>query len=257
MRLLIVEDELLLVKQLKSLVLALEPRAEVVASTNSITSTVAWLQQNSAPDLILMDIELADGQCFEIFNRFPVDSPVIFTTAYDEFALRAFKVNSVDYLLKPVKEAELRNAINKWKSTIAKKGNDVSASRIDELIDELRSLAMPTSYRNRFLVKQGQKMVSISANDVAFFYAKNTLNFLVTRMKQKFVIDYTLDELEQAVDPKQFFRANRQYIISHDIIATIHPWFNGKVKIESSLPVEDDIIISRDKAPLFKDWLGE
>jgi two-component system LytT family response regulator len=256
MKLLIVEDELLLAKQLKSMLLVLEPQSEILAHTNSIESTVDWLRQHAAPDLILMDIELADGQCFEIFSQFPVHSPVIFTTAYDEFALRAFKVNSVDYLLKPIKETELRHALNKWKATHAGKPNVVPSTRIEALIDELRSVASPAAYRDRFLVKQGQKMLSVSTNDIAFFYAKNTLNFLVMRTGQKYVLDYTLDELQQALDPKAFFRANRQYIIAHEIISTIHPWFNGKIKVESIVPPEEAIIISRDKAPLFKEWLG-
>lgn len=251
MKLLIVEDEALLAKQLIIMVRALQPNSEVAAHTNSIESTVQWLQQNSAPDLILMDIELADGQCFEIFEQVEVRSPVIFTTAYDEYALRAFKVNSVDYLLKPVKEEELHNAINKWKSGVA-----AASMQIKTLIQELKNPASTTKYRDRFLVKQGQKLVSVAVAEIAYFCAKNTLAFLVTRKGQKFVIDYTLDELADLVDPGCFFRANRQYIIAQEIVLAIHPWLNGKVKLDLAVPVEEAVVISRDKAPLFKEWMG-
>jgi two-component system, LytTR family, response regulator LytT len=257
MKLLIVEDEALLAKALKNMVLAIEPHSEIAGHTNSIESTVQWLQEHDAPDLILMDIELADGQCFEIFNRVPVQSPVIFTTAYDEYTLRAFKVNSVDYLLKPIKETELRAAITKWKTLHAEKTAAGTAVQLDKLLTELKKTALTSDYRDRFLVKQGQKMLSVLTADIAYFCAKNTLTFLVTKAKQKFVVDYTLDELEQVLNPKHFFRANRQYIVAHDLITAIHPWFNGKVKADVAVPVEDDLIISRDKAPLFKAWLGE
>ena len=256
MNVLIVEDEALLATGLKRMVQAIEPQSQLVGHTNSIESTVDWLKQHTAPDIILMDIELADGQCFEIFNQVPVQSSVIFTTAYDEYALRAFKVNSVDYLLKPVKETELRDAFHKWKTVHASKVPVSQAIQLETVLSALKKVTVATEYRERFLVKQGQKMVSVPAADIACFYARNTLNFLVTKTRQKFVLDYTLDELEQELHPKQFFRANRQYILAHDSIAVVHPWFNGKVKADLTIPAEEDIVISRDKAPLFKEWLG-
>lgn len=253
MKLLIVEDEMLLAKQLRSTVTKLEPQAEVAAHTNSIETTVEWLQTHAAPDLILMDIELADGQCFEIFNQVSIKSPVIFTTAYDEYALRAFKVNSIDYLLKPIQEQELQAALNKWKELQKMATGNIQVSNMEALVRELKKAG---AYRDRFLVKQGQKMLSVNTSDIAYFCSKHTLTYLVTKSKQKFVVDYPLDEVEQSLDPKQFFRANRQFIISHDMINAIHPWFNGKLKIDLQLPVDDEVVISRDKAPLFKAWMG-
>lgn len=256
MRLLIVEDERLLAQQLTRLLMDLEPGAQIVGQTGSIEATLEWLNNNAAPDLILMDIELADGQCFEIFNRFPVKSPVIFTTAYDEYALRAFKVNSIDYLLKPIKMEDLRSALNKWKELRSATAGSRPLADIQALVNDLVSAREAKVYRDRFLVKQGQKMISVNTGDVAFFNAKNTLNFLHTRSKQKFLLDYTLDQVEQLVPPKTFFRANRQYILAHDIIKAFHPWFNGKLKVETTIPMEEEIIISREKAPQFRAWMG-
>ncbi len=252
MRLLIVEDEQLLARQLTKLVLTLEPEMEIAGQTNSIETTVEWLNNNEAPDLVLMDIELADGQCFEIFNQFRVKSPVIFTTAYDEYVLRAFKVNSIDYLLKPIKPAELRSALDKWKELTAVQPMNGLRFLLNDLIKARDS----ESYRKRFLVKKGQQMISVDTSEIAFFTAKNTLNYITTKSKQRFLLDYTLDDVEQLVEPSHFFRANRQFILAHDVISAFHPWFNGKLKVETRLPTEDDIIISREKAPQFREWMG-
>jgi two-component system, LytTR family, response regulator LytT len=253
MKVLIVEDEVLLARQLKNLLLALEPGLEIAGQTNSIDTTVQWLQQNGAPELIFMDIELADGQCFEIFSQVKVKSPVIFTTAYDEFALRAFKVNSIDYLLKPISSLELRKALDKWRELY--NANQQTVIPVESLVKQLQT-AVASNYRDRFLVKQGQKMLSVNASDIAYFFARNALSFLITRSNQKYVIEYTLDDIEQFIHPKQFFRANRQFILAHDMIIAIHPWFNGKLKLDIKLPTDSEILISREKAPIFKEWMG-
>ena len=255
MNLLVVEDEGLLARQLITLVTTLEPQAQVVGQTASIENTLEWLTVNPAPDLVFMDIELADGQCFEIFNRFPVKSPVIFTTAYDEYALRAFKVNSIDYLLKPVQVDDLRATLAKWRDLQVPAALP-SMAGITAVVNDLVKERERSTYRDRFLVKQGQKMLSVNTADVAFFLAKNTLNFLTTRSRQKFLLDYTLDQVEALVPPRDFFRANRQFIIAHDIITAFHPWFNGKLKVDISLPLDEELIISREKAPLFREWMG-
>jgi two-component system LytT family response regulator len=253
MRLLVVEDEQLLARQLIKLVKELRPNSEFAGQTNSIESTVEWLTQNEKPDLILMDIELADGQCFSIFQKVDISSPVIFTTAYDEFALKAFTVNSIDYLLKPIKKEDLKRALNKYDLFTSDK-RSFALKSIKSFVEKM--VLNPTQYRERFLVKQGQKMLSIPIEDIAFFSAKNTLNFIHTKSKQKFVIDYTLDEIEEMVQPNDFFRANRQFILSQKIITEINPWFNGKLKIEINIPIEEEIVISREKASMFKEWMG-
>jgi two-component system, LytTR family, response regulator LytT len=168
MKILIVEDEELAVKKLQKTLLSIDRMVEVVGVTDSIKSTVEFLKQNSAPDLILMDIELADGQSFEVFNMVPVKNPVIFITSYDEYALKAFKVNSVDYLLKPVQKDELEAALNKYKELNAA-DNSKNSSDINNLIKELQTKLQPKEYRKRFLVKQAQKLVSIEVDDIAYF----------------------------------------------------------------------------------------
>jgi len=252
MHILIVEDESLLVKHLVKLLADVEPAAQVAGSTNSIASTVAWLSTHDKPDLILMDIELADGQSFEIFEKMEVKSPVIFTTAYDEYALRAFKVSSIDYLLKPVKETDLKRALDKLKHL---RGPGEQPG-IQNVLDEMRRMKTST-YRERILVKAGQKMISVPMDDVGMFFTNKSLNYLLTKTKQKYIVDQTLDEIEGSLDPKKFFRANRQHILAHNAITVVHPWFNGKLKVEINLPTEEPVVISRDKASVFKEWLGE
>ena len=256
MRIVIVEDENLLAKKLQKMVLELEPTAEITAITNSITSTLTWLQLNGCPDLFLMDIELADGQSFEIFKQVDIKCPIIFTTAYDEFALKAFKVSSIDYLLKPIKLEELRAAINKYHfvsgATAASAG-----MQLNNLLLALRKMPSSKNFRDRFLVKLGQKSVSIPMDEIAFFYTEKGVNYLLTDGKRKYIIDYTLDEIEKSVDPGKFFRANRQFILSSTATSAVLPWFNGKLKIETDPPHEEHIIISREKANDFRKWMGE
>jgi two-component system, LytTR family, response regulator LytT len=256
MKVLIVEDENLLAKQLTNLLGAVAPEAEIVGRTTSIQGTVQWLSTNISPELIFMDIELADGQCFDIFTQTVIKTPVIFTTAYDEYTLQAFKVNSVDYLLKPIKENELIAALAKYKELHTQPATLPVTLDMATLLQQLNKVNQE-DYKARFLVKNRQKMHSINTEDIAYFCAKNTLNFLVTKSNQKYVVDYTLDEIEALVNPKQFFRANRQFILAHDVIQAVHAWFNGKLKVELTIKTDDEIIISREKAPLFRSWLGE
>lgn len=253
MRILIVEDEMLLAKRLHKMILALEPGAEIAGMTNSVEDTVLWLQQNNAPDLVMMDIELADGQSFDVFKRTPLKSPVIFTTAYDEYAIRAFKVNSIDYLLKPIKEEDLKNALEKFRQS-GYVQQHLSMANLLEKIEQLNKLS---SLRSRFLVKQGQKMISIEISEVAYVFSENKFTYIRTHQNQKYIIDLTLDALEQELPHKDFFRANRQYILSNRSVVSIHTWFNQKLKVEVSPATEEHVIISRDKANAFKAWMGE
>ena len=253
MRILIVEDETLLAKGLQKLLLAIEPGAQVCGVTQSVVETVQWLRQNPAPDLVLMDIELADGQSFDIFKQVELNAPIIFTTAYDEFAIKAFKVNSIDYLLKPIKENELRHAIEKFKNA----GKMQDSISIRNLLQKLEQLNKPTGYRNRFLVKKGQKMLSMDISDVAYIFSENKCSFIRTHQNQKYIVDIPLDVLEKELSPHQFFRANRQYIVTSKAVISIHQWFNQKLKVELKPETDEHIIISRDKANVFRAWMGE
>lgn len=250
MHILIVEDENLLAKQLRKIIVSIYPRAELNI-TASISETVQWLSANEQPDLIFMDIELADGQSFEIFEQVPVKSPVIFTTAYDEYALKAFKVNSIDYILKPIKSEDVKTALYKLEDLRHSAEPDATYQAIRNIYNRKGN-----EVRERILVKQGQKMITIHCDDVSYFISKNTVTFFITKDQKKYIIDYTLDQLEQSLDPNKFFRVNRQYIIAYTVVRSMHQWFNRKLKVELILPLETPIIVSRDKAPLLKDWLG-
>lgn len=258
MKILIVEDEDLAVKKLQKTLHAVDESAEVVAVTDSIKGTVDWLQTNTGPDLILMDIELADGQSFEIFNLIQVKTPVIFTTSYDEYALKAFKVNSIDYLLKPIQKEELQAALEKFREVTAivspEAGSDVN---IGNLIKELQQKLQPKEYRKRFLVKQAQKLVSIDVTDIAYFYSDGRLNFFKTCDNKKYVVDYTMDELEDMLDPDKYFRTSRSFYVSVNCIDQIHDYFGNRLLLNLAPAVDKEVLVSREKVMDFKKWMGK
>jgi two-component system, LytTR family, response regulator LytT len=254
MNILIVEDEELAQKKLQKTLGAVDASAKVVGITDSIQSTVGWLQSNPAVDLILMDIELADGQSFEIFNLVPVNAPVIFTTSYDEYALKAFKVNSVDYLLKPVQTEDLQTALDKYKKLSAAKGADVN---IESLVKQIQQQMQPKEYRKRFLVKLAQKLISVEVGDIAYFYSDGRLNFFKTRDNKKFVVDYTMDELEDMLDPETFFRISRSFYVSIDAIEKIEDYFGNRLILTLKPVVDKEALVSREKVSDFKKWMGK
>ncbi|WP_224995753.1 LytTR family DNA-binding domain-containing protein [Cesiribacter sp. SM1] len=260
MNLVIVEDESIAARRIQKMVQALEPGSNVLAVLDSVAGVVKWLQQHPAPDLLLLDIELVDGQSFEIFTQVEVTCPVIFTTAYDEYAIRAFKVNSIDYLLKPIQEKELQQSLQKFRNL--KKvfaGTEPVLVNIELLLQELQQQRNHTvsSRRDRILVKQGQRMLPLTTTEAAYFFTRDKLNYVRTRSNQQYLLDYTLDELEKSLNPKNFFRANRQYIIEFSSVVRVHQYFNSKLKVELTPKPEEDVVISREKAADFRHWLGE
>lgn len=254
MKVLIVEDEELAVRKLQKTLAAVDDSIEVMGVTDSIRETVNWLQENPTPDLILMDIELADGQSFEIFKLTEVKSPVIFTTSYDEFALKAFKVNSVDYLLKPVQQEELQAALEKYRKMKQEKSNDIS---LDHLVRELQQKLQPREYRKRFLVKHGQKLVSVEVEDIAYFYSDGRLNFFKTTDNRKFVVDYTMDELEEMLNPDDYFRISRSFYVSVNSIDKIEDYFGNRLILQLKPAVDKEALVSREKVSEFKKWMGK
>ena len=235
----------------------------------SIEAAVTYLRQSPRPDLILLDIELSDGQSFEIFSQVNVTSPVIFTTAYDEYARRAFEVNSVDYLLKPIEEASLRKALDKFRQLRQTYGGSQTVMvPIDELLRQINQYQRPNGYgadypdqhrpvRDRFLVHMGQRLLPIDVSEVAYFFSANKLTYLKTHADKQYALDYSLDELEHSLDPRQFYRANRQFIVGHKSVQKIHLYFTSKLKVDLSPTADEDVIISREKAMAFRRWLGE
>lgn len=258
MKILIVEDEELAVKKLQKTLFSVDESAEVVGVTDSIKGTVEWLQNSPSPDLVLMDIELADGQSFEIFNLVEVKVPVIFTTSYDEYALKAFKVNSIDYLLKPIQKEELQAAIEKFKHRAPTPHTEGKQDlNIDNLIKELQQKLQPKEYRKRFLVKQAQKLVSIDVADIAYFYSDGRLNFFKTCDNKKYVVDYTMDELEDMLDPDKYFRTSRSFYVSVNCIDQIHDYFGNRLLLHLSPSVDKEVLVSREKVMDFKKWMGK
>lgn len=254
MDILIIEDEQLGAEKLARLIKSIDESIQIVGNTRSIKSSVEWLMEHEHPDIILMDIELTDGQSFEIFSHLSIKSMVIFTTSYDEYALQAFKVNSVDYLLKPIKKEELKNALDKFQEWQVKFSSP--AINIQQLINGLKQ-QQSKSWRARFLVKQGQKLVSIETSEIAYLYAEGRLSYFITWDKQKYVLDYTIEELEEMLDPQQFYRANRAFLIHIKSVSQIHPYFNSKLKLDLQPATDKEVLISREKAAEFKDWMGK
>ncbi|WP_338876273.1 LytTR family DNA-binding domain-containing protein [Spirosoma sp. SC4-14] len=258
MNLLIIEDEPLAARQLQTMVLDYDPTVTVLAILDSVETSVGWFQSHPQPDLLLADIELVDGQSFDIFARVAVKCPIIFTTAYDEYALNAFQVHSVDYLLKPIDEAALRRSLAKWGEWQHRYGPVHPALDLGQLLATLRASPPPApDYRDRFLLKQGARLVPVDVADMAYFFTRERLTFVQMWDGRTMLMDYALDELGEKLNPKQFFRANRQFILSVKAVGRVHLHFNGRLKVDLNPPIEEDVFISRDRAGEFRAWLGE
>ncbi|UYZ63527.1 LytR/AlgR family response regulator transcription factor [Hymenobacter weizhouensis] len=260
MLVLLLEDEYPAAERLQRVLRQAAPDAQVAAVLDSVAGALQWLEQNPAPDLILSDIQLADGLSLEVFEQTVVRSPVIFTTAYDAYAIRAFKANSVDYLLKPVKLAELTAALTKlreWRTLTpaAPAAAPDSAQRLERLLDSLPRPAR--QYKTRFLVRQGEQLLPLPATQVAWFQSRHETTTLATQDGRRFVIDYTLEQLEQLLDPRQFFRLNRQFLAQLPAVQRLHPHFNGKLKLDLHPAPTDEVLVSREKATALKQWLEE
>ncbi|MEZ4960394.1 MAG: LytTR family DNA-binding domain-containing protein [Saprospiraceae bacterium] len=259
MQVLIVEDEPLAVKKLTRLLSEVAFDVKVAGTAGSIRATVEWLEANPAPDLIFLDIELSDGQSFEIFQRTKVKSPIIFVTSYDEFALQAFKVNSVDYLLKPVQREDLEAAINKFrelKHQYARDVNPISAN-IENLLMSLTGGAATKEYRSRFLVKHLQKFVSVEVGDIAYFWSEGRVNFFKTKEGQRYLVEYTMEEIEAMLNPRDWFRVSRQFIVSVPSVNEIHPYFNNRLRLHLKPQEPEEVTVSRERVADFKVWLGK
>lgn len=250
MKILIIEDEPLVAKGLENLVLRLEPTATMVGVVSSVEGARKWFGEHTPPDLILSDIQLSDGISFEIFETLHLHCPVIFTTAYDEYAIRAFKLNSIDYLLKPVDEKDLQRALTKYK-------NFTSEVILGDQLKTLLSQWTHSSkkYKDRFLTLHRNTLVPVMVEEVAFFH-KEELIYLHTMSNERYISDHqTLDEIESLVDPAKFFRVNRQYIIHIQTVARIKTTHKG-LSVQLKAPFNTELDISREKATAFKEWVG-
>lgn len=255
MNVLIIEDEPYAQNELKRLLRNSEFDILVLDCIDSVEDSVLYLESNNAPDLIFMDIQLSDGLSFEVFKQVTVTTPVIFTTAYDEYAIRAFKVNSVDYLLKPIKQSELNDALNKFKIF----GNQFSGVQPTLKLDQIQQLLNlnRTAYKNRFIARVGDQIKHVDVKDVAYFRAEDNEVMLITSNNNKYVIEYSLDRLISILDPYEFFRANRSYIVTVKSIAKISKYFNSRLHLELVPQSEDTVLISRVKVPEFLNWMDK
>lgn len=258
MRTLIIEDEKAAVRNLCALLQEVYPDAKVVGTIDTIADTLEWFAENEMPDLIFMDIHLADGSAFEIFEHIEIQSPIIFTTAYDEYALKAFKVNSIDYLLKPIGQSDIKRALQKLSSfkTEVPTGGNINYN--EELAILLRQLKRTESYRTHFLVPaKGDRLLPVSINDIHLFYIKESQVKLVLKDGSEHQITQNLDELTESLNPNLFFRANRQFLISREAIKDISLWFNSRLSINLKHAIgEEKIIVSKNRVPEFKTWFS-
>lgn len=260
MRILIIEDELPAARRIEQLIRQQRPQVEILAVIDSISEAVKWFAQNPAPELILMDIHLADGLSFDIFQSIKIQSMVIFTTAYDQYAIRAFKVNSIDYLLKPFELVDLQKALEKWRllradSSSIVPGPDAELMRL--LMQQMSSQIRQPSYKTRFMVKIGDHLHSITSAEIDYLYSENKIVWLRHQNGRKYLIDYTLEQLEDMLDPDDFYRINRKYIISIGAIKSVASYTNSRLKVLlKEPPDQEDVLISREKVEAFKGWLG-
>ena len=252
MKVLIIEDEHRAAKRMIQLLKAVKPEAEVVKVIDSVEEAVQWFHEEEAPELVFMDIQLADGLSFDIFTKVDIQSPIIFTTAYDEYAIQAFKVNSVDYLLKPIDEEELEASLHKFDQLHNKKPNYTK-----EFFNDLLKSISQTNYTNRFLIKTGQNFTYVPVETIAYFFSDQSLSFIQTKDNKKHILDYTMDQLEEMIDPDQFFRINRKLIIHIESIGKISSYFNNRLIINLKPKTDLEAIVTRERVKNFKKWLGD
>lgn len=251
MKTIIIEDEKLAAERLEELIGDIDPSIEISAKLPSVEQSVKYLKQNK-PDLIFLDIQLEDGLSFSIFDKVEIDVPIIFTTAYDQYAIKAFKLNSIDYLLKPIKKDELRVALNKYKN--------IKSSYLMDFEEIIRSIQnKEISYKKRFLIQYGQKIKKVEANEIAFFYAMEKYVFLTTLTGNTYPIDYTLDKLQEVIDMEKFFRINRKMIVSFDAIKNMIPFSRSRIKIELNPPEPKEVeaLVSVERSSDFKEWMDK
>lgn len=251
MKTVIIEDEKLAQERLEELIGEIDPSIEVIEKLTSVEESVKWLKKNK-PDLVFLDIQLEDGLSFEIFKKVNVDVPVIFTTAYDQYAIKAFKLNSVDYLLKPIRKVELKDALDKYKN--------IKSSYLRDFEDVFQSIInKEVNYKKRFLVQYGQKIKKVETSEIAFFYAMEKNVFMTTFEKSNYPVNFSLDKLTDVLDPEKFFRINRKMIINFDAIKNMIPFSRSRIKIELNPPAPKEVeaLVSVERASSFKEWLDK
>ncbi|WP_134087853.1 LytTR family DNA-binding domain-containing protein [Olivibacter sp. XZL3] len=247
MKVLIVEDETAAYESLVEILKEINPTIEVLHNTESVGQTVKWLKGNPAPDLILMDIHLSDGSAFLIFDHIDVEAPIIFTTAYDEYAIEAFKVNSIDYLLKPIKNSDVERALHKFSRW--------SQADITTYLSKVAKLAPTTRYRDKILVPVKDQLLPIDLRQVSYFYTTDKNTHIYLKDGNNHPYSRTLDQIFSSLNPSDFYRANKQYIIARSAVKNITIWFDNRLFITLDTEVPERIYISKNRAAEFKEWI--
>ncbi len=254
MQVLIIEDELRAAERLEKLIQQIDPEIHVLAILESVEESIRWFRTNEQPELIFLDIHLSDGLSFNIFSETDVNCPVIFTTAYDEYALRAFDLNSIDYLLKPIDKAKLEKSLEKFDKRVKNEKNSELNTDLIQLLSKIKK--QTNVFRTRFLISKNDSFLIIPSGEIAYFYSEDKLTFIKTKENKRYILDESLDSLMESLDPKQFFRINRQLIISIHSIKSIESYFNYKLKLEVNPPAPQlNTVISRSKTLEFKEWV--
>lgn len=248
MKVLLIEDEIPAARQLSKLLLEQRPYLQILDTLDSVESAVQWLRTFPAPDLVFMDIQIADGLSFDIFKQVSVPAPVIFTTAFDHYAVQAFKVNAIDYLLKPIDPQDLSNALQKMEN----RRTPAPAFEYEMLAQYFKK----EQFKDRFLVKSGQQLAFINTSDISFFRSSDGLTQAFTSSGKKYFVENTLEELERLLNPRDYFRISRSMTLRIDAIAKIMPHLNGRLKLETSPAAPEEIFVSRERVNEFKAWLG-
>ncbi|MFH1120173.1 MAG: LytTR family DNA-binding domain-containing protein [Bacteroidota bacterium] len=250
MKVVIIEDEELAARRLESLIKECAPDTQVLAMLESVEEAVTWFRNHPSPDLIFLDIHLEDDLSFSIFEKVKVDSPIIFTTAFDEYAIRAFKMRSIDYLLKPIVQEELARSLEKYREF-------TSAHRQPDMESLFRMISTGSpAYKERFSITVGQKIKSYAISDIAWFYSEEGITFMVINDNHQYPLDFSLDELTVQLNPKEFFRINRQFLVKLSAIKNVHIYPKSRLKLELTPPSDKEVFVSRDKVARFKEWLG-
>lgn len=252
MKVLIIEDEGIAANRLKNMLAEVKPDSVVLDILDSVEASVDWLNNNPDPDLILLDIELSDGLSFEIFNQVSTKSPVIFTTAYNEYAIRAFELNCIDYLLKPISSDKLAQSIDKLDKFKHLFSTKMFVGQIKQLMDAFNE--DEKDYRTKFLISRSDGYLPVFVNEVAYLFTENEKTYIVTVNNEKHQIDFTIEKLQEELDPELFWRANRAFIVSAQSIKKAHNYFNYKLKLELVPSAKKDVIVSRVKVQEFKEW---
>lgn len=252
MKVLIVEDEIHTAKALAKMLKTLDDKIDIISTIDSVDESIHFISNHPEIDLIFMDIQLSDGISFEIFKEIKVDIPIVFTTSYDEYAIKAFEVNSIDYILKPIELKAIERSLEKFKM------HSNPSNRVEKIESLLNQVNIATQkFKSRFLIKTGKGFLVIPIEEVAYFFIENQLVFLKTNKDKRHIVDFTLDELEKLLDPQCFFRLNRQVIASLQSIDKIENYFNNTLIVHLKPILEKEVVISRYTIKAFKEWLDK